>query len=322
MHHFDYRDGVLNAEAVSLDTLAAEVGTPFYCYSTATLERHYQVFADAFADVTALVCYAMKANSNQAVIRTLGRLGAGVDVVSERRAQAARVAAGIAADKIMFSGVGKTARGDGPRARRGHPLLQRRIGAGARAAVDDRRRRRAATAPHLACASIPTSTPRPTHKISTGKAENKFGIPISRARDGLCAGRASCPASRSPASTCISAARSPTSIRSATPSRCSPNSCARCAPTATRIEHIDLGGGLGIPYRDDNDAAAASGRLCRGRQARNARSRLQADLRARPADRRQCRHPGHARALREARRGEDLRHRRRRHERPDPPDAL
>jgi diaminopimelate decarboxylase len=77
MHHFAYRDGVLHAEAVNLDTLAAAVGTPFYCYSTATLTRHYQVFATAFADVRALVCYAMKANSNQAVVKTLAKLGAG-----------------------------------------------------------------------------------------------------------------------------------------------------------------------------------------------------------------------------------------------------
>ncbi len=107
MHHFDYRHGVLHAEGVSLVDLADEVGTPFYCYSTATLERHYRVFAAAFADVPALVCYAMKANSNQAVIRTLARLGAGADVVSGGELKRAR-AAGIPADKIMFSGVGKT----------------------------------------------------------------------------------------------------------------------------------------------------------------------------------------------------------------------
>src|SRR5207302_8076768 len=88
---------------------ATAVGTPFYCYSTATLTRHYQVFTDAFADVRALVCYAMKANSNQAVIRTLAKLGSGADVVSEGELLRAR-AAGIAPQKIMFSGVGKTAR--------------------------------------------------------------------------------------------------------------------------------------------------------------------------------------------------------------------
>src|SRR4051812_4249655 len=108
MHHFDYRSGVLHAEGVNLATVADAVGTPFYCYSTATLERHYRVFADAFADVPALVCYAMKANSNQAVIKTLARLGAGADVVSEGELKRARLA-GIAPNKIMFSGVGKTA---------------------------------------------------------------------------------------------------------------------------------------------------------------------------------------------------------------------
>src|SRR2546423_15498135 len=82
MHHFAYRNGVLHAEAVNLVDLARAVATPFYCYSTATLTRHYEVFADAFGDVNALICYAMKANSNQAVIKTLADLGAGADVVS------------------------------------------------------------------------------------------------------------------------------------------------------------------------------------------------------------------------------------------------
>ena len=107
MHHFAYRDGVLHAEGVNLDTLAREVGTPFYCYSTATLERHYRVFAGAFADVRALVCYAMKANSNQAVVRTLAKLGAGADVVSVGELKRA-LAAGVPPEKITFSGIGKT----------------------------------------------------------------------------------------------------------------------------------------------------------------------------------------------------------------------
>src|SRR5437870_24217 len=93
MNHLPHRSGALHAEAVNLVDLAATVGTPFYCYSTATLERHYQVFAAAFADVRALVCYAMKANSNQAVIKTLARLGAGADVVSEGELKRARAAA-------------------------------------------------------------------------------------------------------------------------------------------------------------------------------------------------------------------------------------
>src|SRR5215472_3612504 len=99
MHHFVYRDGVLHAEAVNLDMLAAAVGTPFYCYSTATLTRHYEVFAGAFADVRALVCYAMKANSNQAIVKTLASLGAGADVVSGGELKRALLA-GVPPQKI------------------------------------------------------------------------------------------------------------------------------------------------------------------------------------------------------------------------------
>src|SRR5713226_6600450 len=99
MHHFAYRNGALHAEAVSLVDLAQAVGTPFYCYSTATLRRHYEVFAGAFADVDALVCYSLKANSNQAVIKTLAGFGAGADVVSAGELKRARLA-DIAPDKI------------------------------------------------------------------------------------------------------------------------------------------------------------------------------------------------------------------------------
>src|ERR1700759_1465515 len=107
MNHFDYRNGVLHAEAVNLSDLAREVGTPFYCYSTATLERHYRVFTEGFAGEKALVCYAMKANSNQSGLRTLAKLGAGADVVSGGELKRA-LAAGIPPSKIVFSGVGKT----------------------------------------------------------------------------------------------------------------------------------------------------------------------------------------------------------------------
>ena len=107
MHHFDYRNGVLHAEDVDLVALAESVGTPFYCYSTATLERHYRVFAEAFADVPTLVCYSLKANSNQGVIATLARAGAGADIVSGGELLRA-LAAGVPANKIVFSGLGKT----------------------------------------------------------------------------------------------------------------------------------------------------------------------------------------------------------------------
>ena len=109
MHHFAYKNGQLFAEDVDLAALAEEIGTPFYCYSQQTLERHYRVFLDAFSDKDVLVCYAMKANSNQAVLKTLARQGAGVDVVSEGELRRT-LSAGVPGDKIMFSSVGKTAR--------------------------------------------------------------------------------------------------------------------------------------------------------------------------------------------------------------------
>ncbi|HFC05472.1 MAG TPA: diaminopimelate decarboxylase, partial [Rhizobiales bacterium] len=109
MHHFDYKDGVMHAEGVNLHTLAEDVGTPFYCYSSATLTRHYQVLSKAFEGTEHQICYAMKANSNQAVLKTLTDLGAGLDVVSEGELRRA-LALGISGTKIVFSGVGKTAR--------------------------------------------------------------------------------------------------------------------------------------------------------------------------------------------------------------------
>src|ERR1700676_4459878 len=180
MHHFAYRDGVLSAEAVNLITLADAVGTPFYCYSSATIARHYKVFAGAFADVDALVCYAMKANSNQAVIRTLARLGAGADVVSEGELLRAR-SAGVSPDKIMFSGVGKTARELALAVEanilcvnvESEPELELLAGI---APAKGR-------PPAISIRVNPDIDPKTHAKISTGKAENKFGIPISRARE-------------------------------------------------------------------------------------------------------------------------------------------
>lgn len=107
MHHFDYRDGRLFAEDVAIDTIAETVGTPFYVYSTATLERHYRVFTEAFEGLDARVCFAMKSNGNMAVVRTLARLGAGADVVSGGELEIA-MRAGVPAERIVFSGVGKT----------------------------------------------------------------------------------------------------------------------------------------------------------------------------------------------------------------------
>jgi diaminopimelate decarboxylase len=249
MHHFDYRGGVLHAEAVNLDSLAASVGTPFYCYSTATLERHYKVFAGAFADVDALVCYAMKANSNQAVIKTLAKLGAGADVVSGGELKRARLA-GIPADKIMFSGLGKTPQELALAIDEGilcinvesEPeldLLSQIASAKGRVA-------------HISVRVNPDIDAKTHHKIATGKAENKFGIPISRARE-VYAHAAKLPGVK------VSGVdmHIGSQIIDLDPFG---NAFALLAEFVQTLRadghtilHVDLGGGLGIPYRDDNE---------------------------------------------------------------------
>src|ERR1035437_745483 len=190
MHHFAYRDGALHAEAVSLDTLAAAVGTPFYCYSTATLERHYKVFAGAFADVNALVCYAMKANSNQAVVATLAKLGAGADVVSEGELMRARLA-GVPADKIMFSGLGKTARELALAVDEG--ILCINVESEPELDLLSSIASAKGRAVNISVRVNPDIDAKTHHKIATGKAENKFGIPIGHARK-VYARAANCPA--------------------------------------------------------------------------------------------------------------------------------
>ncbi|HQF30447.1 MAG TPA: alanine racemase, partial [Hyphomicrobiales bacterium] len=179
MHHFDYVDGLLHAEGVSIADIAAAVGTPFYVYSSATIERHYQVFADAFASMPSMVCYAMKANSNQAVLATLARKGAGADVVSEGEMRRA-LAAGIPASRIVFSGVAKTAA---------------EMAFGLEAGIHcfnvesepelERLSEVAAAMGRVAPVSFrinPDVDAKTHRKIATGKAENKFGIPWDDAR--------------------------------------------------------------------------------------------------------------------------------------------
>jgi diaminopimelate decarboxylase len=249
MHHFAYRAGVLHAEGVDLASVAESVGTPFYCYSTATLERHYRVFAEAFADVPSLVCYAMKANSNQAVIATLARLGAGADVVSGGELKRA-LAAGVPPEKIMFSGVGKTA-------------------AELAAAVDagilcinvesepelDLLSAIAASKGRTVCVSVrvnPDIDAKTHAKIATGKSENKFGIPISRAREvyahaGKLKGvRAS--------GVDMHIGSQITDLQPFDDAFALLSEFVRTLRAdGHHIEHVDLGGGLGIPYREDNE---------------------------------------------------------------------
>jgi diaminopimelate decarboxylase len=249
MHHFAYRDGVLHAEAVDLVTLADAVGTPLYCYSTATLERHYKVFADAFADVPSLVCYAMKANSNQAVVRTLARLGAGADVVSEGELRRA-LAAGVAPGKIMFSGIGKTAR-ELAAAVDAQILCVNVESEPELELLSSIAAARGATA-RVSVRVNPDIDARTHAKIATGKSENKFGIPISRARE------------------VYAHAAKLKGLKITGVDMHIGSQITELAPFGDAfallsefvqtlrgdghtIEHVDLGGGLGIPYRDDNE---------------------------------------------------------------------
>src|SRR5216684_3681338 len=180
MHHFAYRNGVLHAEAVNLIDLARSVGTPFYCYSTATLTRNFDAFAEAFSDVRALVCYSIKANSNQAVIKTLANRGAGADVVSAGELARAR-AAGIPPDKIMFSGIGKTAAELALAVDEGI-LCVNVESEGELELLSSIAKGKGRTA-RVSVRVNPDIDPKTHAKIATGKSENKFGIPISRARD-------------------------------------------------------------------------------------------------------------------------------------------
>ena len=249
MHHFAYRNRVLHAEEVDLTALADAVGTPFYCYSTATLERHYRVFAQAFADVDALVCYAMKANSNQAVIATLARLGAGADVVSGGELLRAR-GAGIPPGKIMFSGVGKTE--DELALAVEHGILCVNIKSEPElellAAIAANKNRRA----DVSIRVNPDIDAKTHAKIATGKAENKFGIPISRAR-AVYARAAKLDGIRIVGVDMHIGSQ----ITALEPFNDAFALLADFVETLRgdghRIEHLDLGGGLGIPYRDDNE---------------------------------------------------------------------
>jgi diaminopimelate decarboxylase len=249
MHHFAYKNGVLHAENVNLQALAEEVGTPFYCYSTATLERHFRVMDGAFKDTDHLLCYAMKANSNQAVVKTMAALGAGMDVVSEGELRRA-LAAGVPARKIVFSGVGKTAKEMAYALREGiacfnvesEPELEllsaiaQRVGQ--RASVSIR---------------VNPDVDAKTHaKISTGKADNKFGITYLRASEVY---------ARAAALPNIDVTGVDMHIGSQI-TELAPFEQAfklmgelvvRLKSEGHNIRHVDLGGGLGVPYRGDND---------------------------------------------------------------------
>lgn len=244
VHHFHRRHGVLQVEDIALPDIADAVGTPFYCYSTATLERHYRVFAEAFSGMPALICYAMKANSNQAVLATLAALGAGADVVSQGELRRA-VAAGIPGDRIVFSGVGKTgeelaaALDVGIRCFNVESEPELRLLSEIAAA-------RGATAP-VSLRINPDVDPRTHAKISTGKAEDKFGIPWSHALEAY---------RRAAALPGIRVTGIDIHIGSQITALDPFDAAfARLAELILQlredghaIDHVDLGGGLGIPY--------------------------------------------------------------------------
>lgn len=245
MNHFAFHDGSLHAERVPLDDIARAVGTPFYCYSTATLERHYTVFSEAFAGLDAMTCYAMKANSNQAVLKTFARLGAGLDVVSEGELRRA-LQAGVPGSRITFSGVGKTESEIRLALETG--VLSFNVESEPELVHLSRIASAMGRTAHIALRVNPDVDAKTHAKISTGKSENKFGIPISQAR-AVYARAAQMPG--------IAVSGVDMHIGSQiTDLQPFDDAFALLADFVKElradghtISHLDLGGGLGVPYR-------------------------------------------------------------------------
>ncbi|MDP2579262.1 diaminopimelate decarboxylase [Shimia thalassica] len=250
MDHFLYRHGELYAEDVAVSEIAAEVGTPFYCYSTATLERHFRLFDEALDGMEHLVCYAMKAASNQAILKTLAALGAGMDVVSGGE-YARAIAAGVPGDRIVFSGVGKTV--DEIRATLKGGIRQFNVESEPEMEVIN------AVALELGVVAPITVRVNPdvdakTHaKIATGKSENKFGIPISRAKE-VYAHAASLPGLKVIGIDVHIGSQ----LTQLEPFKMAYEKVAALTEELRaeghEINRLDLGGGLGIPYTRSNDA--------------------------------------------------------------------
>jgi diaminopimelate decarboxylase len=253
MNHFDYRDGVLHAEAVNLSGLAETVGTPFYCYSTATLERHYRVFTEAFAGEKTLVCYAMKANSNQSVLRTLAKLGAGADVVSGGELKRA-LAAGIPAQKILFSGVGKTE--TELRAALAADILCINIESEPELELLSRLAVETGKTARISVRVNPDVDAGTHAKISTGKSENKFGIPLAHAR-AVYACAAKLPGIEVTGTDMHIGSQITELDRMETAFRILAEFVQTLRADGHTISHIDFGGGLGIPYYMDREAPPA-----------------------------------------------------------------
>ena len=250
MDHFLYRDGILHAEDVAIPEIAAAVGTPFYVYSAATLTRHYRLFEEALSWGPHLVCYAMKANSNQAVVRLMASLGAGVDVVSGGEYLRAK-AAGVPGERIVFSGVGKTAE-----------EMRLALEGGIRqfnVESEPELLRLSAVADGMGRVAPITVRVNPdvdakTHeKIATGRYDNKFGIPISRAREVYAQ------AARLPGIEVVGIdVHIGSQLTDLSPFEAAYLKVAELARALRAeghdIRRLDLGGGLGIPYERSNAA--------------------------------------------------------------------
>ncbi|MBU3000184.1 diaminopimelate decarboxylase [Roseovarius nubinhibens] len=250
MDHFLYRDGELYAEDVPVAEIAAAVGTPFYVYSTATLERHFRLFDEALEGIDHLVCYAMKAASNQAILMTLARLGAGMDVVSGGE-YARAIAAGVPGDRIVFSGVGKTR--DEMRAALTGGIRQFNVESEPEMAALNEVALELGTRVPITVRVNPDVDAKTHAKIATGKSENKFGIPIARARDVYAQ------AAAMPGLEVIGIdVHIGSQLTDLEPFRLAYRKVAELTETLRAeghdIRRLDLGGGLGIPYARGNEA--------------------------------------------------------------------
>ncbi len=275
MHHFHYVDGTLHAESVDLKALADEIGTPFYCYSSATLERHYRVFDQAFRGLDHLVCYAMKANSNQAVIKTLFDLGAGIDVVSEGELRPCpwRSACRATASCSPASARRRTRW----RWRSTTALPASTWNRCPNSSFSTRWPGTRACARRCRCASTRTSMPKTHEKITTGKSENKFGIPYLEAIAAY--ERAASMPAIDVVGVDMHIGSQITDIEPYDKAyRLLADLIVDLRGRGFAIEHADLGGGLGVPYAHGNASAATPGRICRDDQERAGRSRREACL--------------------------------------------
>ncbi|NSX53848.1 diaminopimelate decarboxylase [Parasulfitobacter algicola] len=250
MDHFLYRDGTLFAEDVSVADIAAQVGTPFYCYSSATLLRHFKLFDDALEGMDHLVCFAMKSASNQAILKLLASAGAGMDVVSGGEYARAK-AAGVPGDKIVFSGIGKT-----------QDEMRMALEGGIRQFnVESEPEMHALSEVATSLGVIAPITVRinpdvdaKTHeKISTGKKGDKFGIPISRAREVYALA-----AKLSGLQVIGIDVHIGSQLTELEPFELAYTKVAELTEQLRADGHtimrLDLGGGLGIPYTRSNDA--------------------------------------------------------------------